>query len=170
MKGAGAEAPGVGTDPTPWGDPLHRAAQTYEPGPAGTNPEGKHRKKKKKQRIHPLSAYRSPLARPPVPQSEGISSPLLFQAAPALKRGEIRASARSLSPPDHGGSVSTRNTVSRAFGSSPPYFLFSKPPEQHAGGAEGGNTLRDSYPTLPTGGDTTKSSLAWTRQHRQRAR
>lgn len=69
----------MGTDPAPRGG-THDAEQpkpTRQVHQAQTQRENVGGRKKK-ERIFPLSAYRSPLARPPVPQSEGISSPLLL--------------------------------------------------------------------------------------------
>lgn len=110
-----------------WGDPRCRAAQTYAPGPPGTDPEGNRGGKKKKGENISFECLSQPTSKTSSASKRRhflSSPPSTLSGTPALRKGEIRASACSLSQPDREGSVSTGNTVLRAHSFSQLYFLF----------------------------------------------
>lgn len=151
----------MGTDPAPrgGGEPAARSSPNLRAGSSGHRPRGKTQgKNKKESKAENTSSER--LSRHTGKTSSAskrrhfLSSPLsTLSGSPALKRGEIRASAGSLSPPDR-GAIQYRGRLA-----SPDlifsFFFVFKPPEQRTGRAEGGNTLRDASYRV---GDATKSS------------
>lgn len=132
---------------------------TCEPGPANTDSEGK---LQEKQRIFTWTLITAPWLDLQCLKVEAFPLLLLlFQGACTEKRRNSSICG-SLSRVDHGqGSASsTSGTIARALGFPQACSRCFKPPEQHACGAEGGNTLCDtSYHPA----DAVKSSLVyWT--------
>lgn len=149
------------------GDPRCRAAQTYEPGPPGTDPEGKRSGGKKGENIsfECLSQPTSKTSSASKQRHFLSSPPSTLSGSPALKKGEIRASACSLSQPDHEGSIHQHRQYSiegvQLFPTLFSLFLRCQ------SSTLAGHTLHDtSYHT----DDATKSSLPRTRRHHQHAR
>lgn len=124
MKGAGEEALGMGTDPTPRGEPMMRSSPNLQARSSRHRPRGKTRKKAENISFECLLQHSGKTSSASKRRHFLSSPPSTLSGSPALRRGEIRPSACSLSRPDHRGSVSTSNTISRAFSFSQPYFLF----------------------------------------------